>query len=114
MRNALLSLVLVAGLAACGNSSTDNELTGQVKKVVHHTPIVCPNFVAADISLGVMRNGVGSMSSQDVWVTVEDKDQVKLLEEAAKSGAIVNAKYSVARVTFCVEDHILTSVSLAQ
>jgi len=98
MRNALLTLALVVGLAACGNSSTDNELTGQVKKVVHNTPIICPNYVTADLSLGVMRNGVGSMSSQDVWVTVEDKDQIKLLEEAAKSGAIINAKYNVALI----------------
>lgn len=112
-------LLLVAGLTVmigvlllggCGYESKDNELVGQVKKVVHQTPIICPDYVKADISLGILRNGVGSMSTQDVWVTIGEGADSHLLEEAARTGKLVKVNYSVKRVTFCVPDHIVTRV----
>lgn len=108
-------LILVAGalmLSGCGYSSRDNDMTGQVKKVVRNTPLVCPDYDDADVSLGVLRNGVGSMSTQDVWVTVTDKDLFKTLKEASASGALVKITYDVKRVTFCIDDHIATNVEI--
>lgn len=97
----LISVLILSGLVGCGYSSRNNELTGQVKKVIHQTPIICPNRVDVDISLGVMRNGVGSMSSQDVYATVINESDVKLLEKAAEAGALVKLNYDQVRLTIC-------------
>ena len=107
-----LVLLLSTSCAYCGHTSEGNELTGQVKKVLHNTPLVCPGTVTADISLGVIRNGVGSASKEDIWVQVNNPADVSLLETAAKSGALVNVKYDVARGVVCWIDHLATSVSL--
>lgn len=101
-------------LNACGSSSVDNELTGQVKRVIRRTPIICPDYVEADISLGVMRNGVGSMSTEDVWLYVEDQSDVLLLDRAAQDGDLVRVEYDIHRVTLCVPDHFLTYVELVK
>lgn len=100
-------------LLACGFSSVDNEMTGQVKKTMHNTPLVCPDHTDADISLGVMRDGVGSMSTQDIWVVVPPHLQEEV-EHFAETGEIVNAKYNVYRLTFCTTDHYLTSIEAAK
>ncbi len=105
-----ICVLIIAVTAACGNSSAGNELEGQVKKVIRRTPIICPDYTEADISLGVMRNGVGSLSKEDVVLRVEDNGQIETLKAAAKSGAIVSVSYDVNRVTICVPDHLLTSV----
>lgn len=110
MKNFLLIATVLA--AGCGQSSVDNELTGQVKRVKHVTPIICGNYSEVDVSLGVLRNGVGSMSKEDIWLLVEDKDQVTLLEKAAKDGDIVKVTYDVQRLTFCVPDHTLKTVEI--
>lgn len=102
--------IVIAAATACGNSSAGNELEGQVKRVIRRTPLICPDYTEADISLGVMRNGVGSMSKEDVALRVEDSRQIETLKAAAKSGAIVSVDYDVNRVTICVPDHLLTSV----
>lgn len=97
-------LIVIFGalaLTACGYSSMGNHLTGQVKRVKHQTPIFCPERVDADLSLGVIRNGVGSMSSEDVWVTVPDSESAKILEAAAQNGDIVDVEYDRARFAFC-------------
>lgn len=39
--------ILCLFIAACGNSSADNESVGQVKKVVNKTPLVCSDEVEA-------------------------------------------------------------------
>lgn len=111
MKKAFGFLVLVVGLSGCfGYTAKDNELTGQVKKVTNQTPLICPDRVDADISMGVMRNGVGSMSAQDIWFSVPGKEDQAALRKAAESGEIVTVTYDVARVTFCMNDHIVTSV----
>lgn len=102
---------LSMSLASCGYSGRDMEMIGQVKRVMHNTPIICSDFDDADISLGVMRGGVGSMSTQDVWVVV-DKEQGKILKDAAASGALVKVTVDVKRFAFCTEDHFVTNVEV--
>lgn len=111
---ALLVLALATGCNACGHKSQGNEVTGQVKKVVHNTPLLCPAYVTADISLGVMKNGVGSMSKDDLWVQVMNDSDVKLLETAAKNGDLVTMQYDVPRVTICWDDHQVSSVAIVK
>lgn len=107
-------LCLVLALSACGYSSVDNELTGQVKRVKKRTPMVCPDYVEVDVSLGIMRNGVGSMSTEDVWLLVESYADIALLEKAAEEGGVVKVHYDVKRLTLCVPDHRLTKVERLQ
>lgn len=107
----LIGLLFLSG---CGYSSKGNELVGQAKKVVNQTPILCEERSDADISLGVMRNGVGSMSTQDLWLTVPNEADKKLLTEAASQGLLVKVNYDIKRWTWCWEDHIVTSVELVK
>jgi major membrane immunogen (membrane-anchored lipoprotein) len=109
-----LATLLPVLLAACGFSSVDNELTGQAKRVKKKTPIICGDYTEVDISLGVMRNGVGSMSTEDVWLLVNDSEQIKLLEKAVTDGAIVKVTYDIKRLTLCVPDHVLRTVEVLQ
>lgn len=101
-------------LSGCGFESRSNETIGQVKKIVHQIPLLCPSFVAADISLGVMRNGIGSMSTEDIWVVVADKRDEELLLGAQKSGKIVKLKYDSLRFAICVPDRQLTSAEVQE
>jgi hypothetical protein len=108
---ALISL----GLTGClGNSSAGNEAVGQVKRVQHKTPILCPDYNHVDISLGVMRNGVGSMSTQDMWLYVPNALDNSVLTDAAQSGALVKISYDVARGRWfgCVETATVTAVTV--
>lgn len=109
---AISILSLVSGCASCGNSSAGNDLTGQVKKVVHRTPILCGDWWEADLSLGVIRNGVGSVSTADQAFTVENEKDVKVLQQAAEEGAIVHVTYNVQRIALCETDHRLLSVTV--
>ncbi len=103
-------------LAGClGHSSKNNELVGQVKRVLHETPLKCENWVHADISLGTMRNGVGSMSVQDIWLWVPNSEDVPLLEKAQREGLIVRITYDIARARAwwsCAELEEITSVEI--
>jgi hypothetical protein len=112
MKKIVLSMGLLA--SACGYSSKDNELIGQVKKVKMATPIICPDFAETDVSLGIIRNGVGSMSSEDVWLFVEKDSDLALLKSASESGQPVKIKYNVQRVTFCVPNEQVSSVELVK
>lgn len=109
MKKTLWALAVLS-LTSCGYTAIGNEMTGQVKKVVNNTPLVCPPYSSADVSLGVMRNGVGSMSHEDVELYVPSELDRAALKAAAESGALVKIKYSVARVTFCVPEHVVQSV----
>lgn len=106
----ILLAILVLVLSGCGYESRDSEAIGQVKRVIRKTPIICPNWVELDLSLGVMRQGVGSMSTQDLILYVPNEAMAKQLEEAAAAGQLVKVKYDVARITWCITDHIATSV----
>jgi hypothetical protein len=102
------TLAILALLSGC-YSSRNNETVGQIKKVANITPILCPNYTYADVSLGVMRNGVGSMSHEDVdfYIPAHLAEKTK---ELAVSGAIVKITYNTWRMTICVPDREMLSI----
>ena len=107
----VLGPMLLYGL---GCRQKDGEAVGQVKKVAHETPFLFPEFNSVDISMGILRNGVGSMSTQDIWFTVTDDKMEKTLKDAAESGKLVKIKYDVKRVTFYTYDHWITAVEILE
>ena len=111
MKNVLVICFCLCFLA-CGYTQRDGELVGQVKKVAHATPLICPDYIEADISLGVLRAGVGSMSTQDVWLVIPDKAMEKIFREANESGALVKVRYDEYRVAICSSVHWATSVEI--
>lgn len=113
MKNLLL-ILLITSFIGCGYSSRQNEAIGQVKKVMQETPLVCPDYVLTDISLGVMVNGVGSMSHEDLWFYVSDSELIKTLKIANETGKIVKIKYDMKRITWCVPPHVITSVEIME
>lgn len=106
---ALSALVLCAG---CGMSSVNNEVLGQVKGVIQQTPLLCPDQTVVDISLGVLRNGVGSMSTQDIYVRVSSEAHRKLLLDAQLNGALVKVIYNTQRVRWCWHEMETVSVEV--
>lgn len=110
--SAMLLAVITLCLSSCGYGSRDNEAVGQVKSVRNVTPMVCPDFIQASLSLGVMRNGVGSMSTEDVDVTVKSEKQLEVLKSAAESGKLVRFRYDATRVRFCEPFFDLVSVDI--
>lgn len=101
------------GDGCCGYSQKDITGSGQIKKVGKISPFTCPDYYQVDISLGVMRNGVGSMSHQDITLAIDDKD-VKAMKAAAETGAIVDFTYDTRRVSICVEDDRLVSFKVVE
>lgn len=99
-------------LSGCGYSSQNNELIGQIKKISHETPIWCPNFTAVDVSLGILRNGVGSMSTEDLWLYVSDPYVLDTIKKAQEANAAVKINYGIRRISFCVPVAWLTSVEI--
>ena len=108
--------VLVVGalltMVGCGYISRENEMIGQVKNVVHSTPLICSDYSQVDISLGILRDGVGSVSSEDVWLYYNDKEQDKILKMANETGKLVKIKYDTKRVTWCVPNRIIISIEI--
>jgi hypothetical protein len=109
-----LLIFAMFAMTACGYSARYSEMIGQVKKVARQTPIFCDDRVDADISLGVMRDGVGSMSSQDVWITVPNKEDQELLKRANESGELVKITYDDKRWTWCWHNQIVTKAELVK
>jgi hypothetical protein len=101
-------------MTSCGYESKQNDLTGQVKKVVHETPLLCDEFDAVSISLGVIRNGVGSMSTEDINMYVANKTDVELLKQAAELGQLVKITYDDRRFAWCVPSHWVTHVLIVK
>ncbi len=100
----------LAFASGCGRSSSDNEMTGQVKRVMKNMSFICPEYNDAVISMGVFRNGIGSASKEDIWLYVPDKQDYEKLKSALSTGALVKINYDVHRWAWCVEDHWVTSV----
>jgi hypothetical protein len=95
-------------------SSKDGELIGQAKKTITTNPIICPGVNNLDVSLGVVRNGTGSISSQDVWVTVTNPEDYKRAKEASSSGALVKVTYDQRRLAMCTEYFVASKVEIIQ
>ena len=103
----LVIVVVLLFLTGCGYSSRDNELIGQPKKIIRLTPIICPEFSEIDISLGVLRNGVGSVSTQDIWLRIMNSADVVKLQQFIERGVLIKVKYDSRRATVCYPDHNL-------
>ena len=85
----LLTAATAMSLSGCfGYASKDNELLGQPKKLHNNTPIVCTDYTSVDVSLGVMVNGVGSMSTDDKTFLVADKAIKDTLNAIINDGGI--------------------------
>ena len=107
-----ISIVSVSILSACGNNSINNDLAGQVKRVGSATPLVCGDYTYADVSTGIMRNGVGSMSSEDVLVQLENPADAELLKKAQLEGKLVHIIYDKRRIAICGQYRRATKVEL--
>ena len=113
MKNTSLSLIAILALSGClGHSSMDNDLIGQVKKVQHKTPILFSDYDRVDVSLCIMRNGTGSISKEDMWLSVPNADDLAILVQAAQSGQPVKIKYDVSRMNWYQEEETVTHVEL--
>lgn len=111
-RKMLLAGLLALTLTGCGYSGYDIETVGQVKKIVNNNPIICNGYIDVDLSLGVMRNGVGSMSNQDIWINIT-AEQAVLLKKAMETGKLVKIVYDSKRFVFCTDsDKFAKSVEL--
>lgn len=108
------ALGLTLALAGCGNTAVENELVGQAKKISQNTPLVCLDFKSVDISLGVMRGGTGSMSTQDMWLTITDESLLPVIKRAVETGALVKVRYNTRRFAPCSDDHWLTAIEIVQ
>jgi hypothetical protein len=113
LMNKIILLASIFGLTACGLESTQNELIGQVKKVKNQTPLLCDARMDVDVSLGVMRNGIGSMSVQDIWLTALNETDKITLKKAGESGEMVKITYDVKRLAICY-DHVITHVEITK
>lgn len=113
-RLSLLPVILLSLSGCFGNSATDNTTIGQVKRAHHETPILCLHYNDIDLSLGVIRNGVGSVSAQDILLYVPNQQDYDLLQQASQTGQLVKVTYDEARVHWCVEDYTVTHVEISQ
>jgi hypothetical protein len=114
MKKIALLSVAVLSLSGClGNSSSGNDVIGQVKKAKHITPLICPDRDTVDVSLGVMRNGVGSVSKEDLELYVPNPEDFNVLQQASKTGSLVKVTYSEARFFWCAETTYVTHAEIA-
>jgi len=109
-----LCLVLVILLtSSCGYSSRSNDLTGQVKFVTNKTPIICDDFSEVSLSLGVVRNGVGSMSTQDMDMEVPAQ-LVDSIVKAKDNGKLVKVVYDTRRFSWCRPQYVVRKVEILE
>lgn len=111
----IIAAGLLISLTGClGHSSVDNDLEGQVKKAQHVTPIFVSDYDRIDISLGIMRNGTGSISKDDMWLSVPNQSDFNVLQHAAEIGAPVKIKYDVSRMNWYQEEDTVSHVEIIQ
>ena len=110
MRLFLIGIMAMV-LTACGYASRDTEAVGQVKRVMNNTPILCSDFIDVDLSLGVIRNGVGSVSNEDIWIVVSRPD-AEILKKANEEGQLVKITYDQQRFAFCTEGRFATKLEI--
>jgi hypothetical protein len=113
----ILFFISIIGLmlttSSCGYSSMNNESVGQVKSVRNVTPLFCPNYSLVDVSLGVMQNGTGSVSKQDVEFVVSDIESFNFLMIAQDSGKLVKIHHNDKRLVFCTDtSEFITKVEM--
>lgn len=64
--------------------------------------------------MGIMRNGVGSMSTKDMTLTIWNKADLAVFDQAARDASIVEVTYSTWRFAPCREDDVVQYVKLAK
>lgn len=111
MKNALALLVVLL-LVGCGYSHRNNDVVGQPKSVESTTPLLCPDQHILHLSLGVMRHGVGSMSTEDIRINIPDERLVPVLKTVVESGKLINARTNEARMRWCNEEKELVSFEI--
>lgn len=109
LAHCLLVLPLLVG---CGYSHLNNELIGQPKAIEATTPLFCPNQNILHLSLGVMRHGVGSMSTEDILINIPDDNLALRLQPVVKAGKLINAQTNEARLRWCNEEKELVSFEI--
>ena len=114
MRNLILSLTLISVLAGCGYQGVDMQAIGQVKTIMHDTPLICGNFTDFDLSLGVMRNGTGSMSTEDIWIVVQNDEDLELVKKAQESGALIKVTFDAQRFPICTDGRFAKKIELVK
>lgn len=95
-------------------SSQDNNLVAQPKKIARLSPIVCPNRTEVDLSLGVTKDGVGSMSTEDQWMWVPNESDRDTLQTAIEKHKLVKVYYRVARLAVCVNQFEATKIEIME
>ena len=109
MKSNITAMIAFVLLTSCGYSHRDNELVGQPKSIESTTPLLCPEQNILHMSLGVMRNGSGSMSTHDISINIPDSSMVAPLKRAVESGELINARTNEARFRWCNEEKELVS-----
>lgn len=112
MYRSILAAILLLSLVGCGYQSRNTEMVGVVKRIAFMTPLMCPDYTYLDLSLGVVRNGVGSMSTEDASAMIVDPSITKLLQLAATENKIVRVTYDRARYSFCSPFRKVTKVEI--
>lgn len=106
-----LSLLIVL-LVGCGYSSRGNEVVAQVKYVSNRTPLLCPDYISAGVSLGVTKNGVGSMSTHDQVLVVPDNVIAETLKRAQANVNLVKLVVDEKRLPICVPELQIVSAEI--
>lgn len=114
MFKTIVAVVFAITLSGCGYSHRDNDVVGQPKSVESTTPVFCPDQHILHLSLGVMRHGVGSMSTEDIRINVPDSSLVPRLKSVVESGKIINARTNEARFRWCNEEKELVSFEVIE
>ncbi len=112
IRTILSTIILTTFSFGCGYSSIDNELVAQPKRMHNETPIICGDRVDVDLSLGFMKDGVGSMSTHDTTMLVSNSKHRDILNEAIQTNKLVKVHYDERRIVFCGPEQIVTGVEI--
>ena len=92
------------------NKEVDNQAVGQVQTVKNVTPILCPDYKEVDLSLGVMKNGVGSFSKKDMTFYVTNNESIATAQSAQASGRLVRVTYNTPRIVICKAPYTATKI----
>ena len=108
----IVAIIMLVSLSGClGYAGKDIEVVGQIKRIVKNTPLICSDFIDADLSMGVMRNGTGSVSKEDIWIVIDIKE-ADTLRAAMEHGDLVKITYNLKRVDVCTDGRYATSVEV--
>ena len=119
MRCLVIATALLAALtvSSCGYRSLESNELGQAKTVIKTNNLVCPDYYVLHVSLGVMKNGTGSMSNQDTDYSVDPtRVDIEKLRLAVRNGSLIETKFNTRRgfSAFCTEFKELLSFTVTE